>query len=1493
MERPKKWHLYLIISVLVLTVYNILPTVFFYTKPLKSSIDPKRADKVAVSVAERVNDLEQEAVEWVGSFAKLIHVKPVSVELDPQNPQLVQVKFGEIEQAQLFRKLLPRAGQLIVFQPAQMSVQDLDPSSKVVTLERRIPIHFGKEQLSSYFQYSTIRDAEGHPTDFYRALLNDRMLVLGSTLGGPSENSSMIQIAMSHLQDPAAQDLMVQVCQNVLNSGRVFEKIPAVRARYFASFSQNEVGDRRAFIESWVAAVENLKDQTKLERIELAKEKTEDASQAIIHEQRKEFLQEREKILTDAAMLIRKHASEFSAGQAPLNYTTMGNILKQTTLTELQTFSLQGHHPLVESFTIDWNAAQIRLNLYADVQKLRQQLQGLERERIDQMIYNEIAQLTRQSGEKVTPTLDHFVIEMNALADAQSILALKLSNIAKSASMALRDSILASWFPTHPDLQRNVFPVWDYETYQKLPASEKKLGLVVYAPSMYNQMPPKGFRMNSIYLIAKGVDKILHRYESSDSEGARQFLQDFYQLRVALQKSGFVGYSGGAFPIASEFETDFIFEQENYYQDLIKATRENFQVSGTKRFAVLEFSNLEQRILTENKIDDSIHEDLLKWRDDYRAAQFDLRGTTKYDVPAPTQNALWSNFKLSFIKYFRGDERKVVRWGLDLSGGKTVELELRDANNSVVTSESDIKQGISELYSRVNKMGLSEVSIRQEGNAIALDFPGSQSLSASELVKASSMYFHIVNEKFMSGKQLAETTNRFLQEVWNEAVVTGKKESEEINAIAWRHLYGEGASAESVQPRTPQAKMLYEQGLRLAPAQDHGGSGDFDTTFSKITLYRGDDFTKWHGQTHPLLIVFKNYAIEGSNLDNIRANYDPSKGNFLAFGVKSSARDQLFAWSSQFAKEKVAGTPFEAHSQGRGWRMAVILNGSVITDPTLDSALRDGASITGSFTQREINKLESDLKAGSLTFTPRILSEKNVSPELGAQERIHGIVATVIALFLAIGTMIAYYRFGGLVASGAVVVNLLIMWAAYQNLGATLTLAGIAGIILAVAMSVDANVLVFERIREEFALTGRIASAVHAGYRKACSAIIDSNITTLIAAIILLNFDAGPVRGFAITLIIGIATSLFSSLFMTRFFFSWWVLNPEHKELKMANFIKSAHFNFLKFTKPTVIVSAIVIAIGSFLLIAHKQNILGMDFTGGYALTIDLPVTGEKTYRASVENALMKQGITSQEFQIRELNPANQVRLFLSRSLEQKGRPFHDLASTSNIGGYPYEGNPKIVWIVDALQQSNIELSAPTLQSLNEQWTAISGQMSDTMKTHALVGMTIALACILLYITVRFEYKYALSATLCLIHDVVFCLGVLALLNVLGVPVQLDLHTVAALLTIVGYSLNDTIIVFDRIREDMKHMRKESLSTIINHALNVTLSRTLMTSGITLLVLIPLILLGGSTLFGFALIMAIGVIFGTLSSLFIAAPLMQYFHNRQLQKQGIIITHEP
>jgi SecD/SecF fusion protein len=687
---------------------------------------------------------------------------------------------------------------------------------------------------------------------------------------------------------------------------------------------------------------------------------------------------------------------------------------------------------------------------------------------------------------------------------------------------------------------------------------------------------------------------------------------------------------------------------------------------------------------------------------------------------------------------------------------------------------------------------------------------------------------------------------------------------------------------------------LYEQGLRFGDLLSTETSNLFNDTYAKVAIFRGEDYTKWQGQTHPLLIVFNNYALSGSDLEDVRASYDPSRGNFLSFnvkgaytskqGVRVSPRDDFSAWTTPFCKEKIAGTVNGQFSRNMGWRMAVILNGSIISAPTLDSPLKESAMITGSFSQREINQLEADLKAGSLTFTPKILSEQNVSPELGAKERSLGVWSTVIALILVIGVMVGYYRFGGLIASIAVIFNLLIMWATLQNIQARLTLASLAGLILTVGMAVDANVLVFERIREEFSSTGRIASAIYAGYKKAFSAILDSNVTTIIAALILLQFHSGPIKGFAITLIIGIISSMFTALFMTKWFFMNWARNPANKALRMKNWFRAKKFNFLKYAKLSMIISTVVIVLGSILFVAERHSLFGMDFTGGYTLHVELEPTSAASYRQTVEQALVSSGAKPQEIQVQELSPSNNVRIFLSHALEQPGRPLSGMDSATTDA-------PELAWVLGSLQKQGVVLTDHSIATAAQNWSEVSGQMSKTMRNSATVGLLIALICIFVYIAVRFEWKYAMSATICLVHDIFFTLASIALLHLLGVPVQIDLTTVAALLTIAGYSLNDTIIVFDRIREETKAMKKPHLTDLINSALNITLSRTTMTSGTTLLVLIPLILMGGSTIFGFALVMAIGVIFGTLSSLFIAAPLMLFFHERENKKQQRIAVN--
>jgi len=245
------------------------------------------------------------------------------------------------------------------------------------------------------------------------------------------------------------------------------------------------------------------------------------------------------------------------------------------------------------------------------------------------------------------------------------------------------------------------------------------------------------------------------------------------------------------------------------------------------------------------------------------------------------------------------------------------------------------------------------------------------------------------------------------------------------------------------------------------------------------------------------------------------------------------------------------------------------------------------------------------------------------------------------------------------------------------------------------------------------------------------------------------------------------------------------------------------------------------------------------------------------------------------------------LRIQLGMGMEQAGRPFYGMPQEISKEGmvYSYEANPRIDWVVDTLTSAGLVINPETLASLDAHWNAISGQFSDTMRNSAIWGLTLALVSILIYITFRFEFKYAISSIIALTHDLCVTIGLMAILHQFGVPVQLDLQVIGALMTIIGYSLNDTIVIFDRVREDVRIYRKLSFPELINRALNTTLNRTLITSGTTLLVLLALVLFGGMAIFGFALVMTMGVIIGTFSSLFIASSALLYFHNREVAGQ--------
>ncbi|MCH1429401.1 MAG: protein translocase subunit SecD [Chlamydiales bacterium] len=1505
MEKQKRWQLLLILTVIAITIFNVLPTMFYYSQPLDQPISADKAKKISQNISKNIETIKSDNIKWLNAYCKNLQIKPSSIANDNDDSSTIVVKFQNKEDLTLFSKYFDEAGAAIPFVPAQMSLAEAPSGTGELTLrvKRNLKSFIPPSDYDRYFTYSTKFSAKGSVDPFYKELVNDRLfLLLKELIGQSSQNETVNYLLSSSSNDQRSSELAVNFAEKIVAYQNVFGSDSDVPARFHQQLTKSANGKSlktqlsKRFEES-KSYIENLEKEL------LAGQTPENMPP----EKRRFFetLTKQKQSLQSALTILTTSQDKFASPSFPYSDKQIKTLIEQSAKSQqkdqmVQDISLDKRHPFISNVILDWKAGKVFLKLHDDVAALRSaksntEKQDYQKEQTNYLLFNEIARISRESDEVLSPKGNTFELSLDNLQGSRSVLALNLQKVAEQRTNSLLNKLRKRWTPEHSELKASSFPIYSWEEFSTLSEEQKQLGLVVLAP-VANSSAPEEFNNNSLYIVAKGLNKISNKISqnAAQSEETEKYLRDWALLNELLKEEGFhIRYSGAEFSLPG-FDNDIIFRQDEYYQNLVAATREDFKVSGSKKFATLEFSNMEQRILTENKIDDKIHEELLTWKQDYQKAQVDLNAESKYKIPAPTKNALMANVALTMKKYVKGDDRKILKWGLDLKGGKSVRIGLKDQNNQAVSNVADLNQARNELYNRVNKMGVTEVNLRIEGNNIIADFPASQNFSAKELIKASAMYFHITNEKFgPHNPAIAKDVHQFLQGVWNEAVVTNQTEIANIQEIAYKHLTGGSADEDApAQPTNSYAKTLYENGLRLANPKKDGISHTYNDTLSTIAKYRGDSPSSWGGHSHPLSIVFNNYALEGSSLDSVQPHYDPTDGHNLSFTVSGSytkgnlsgnPRDDFYQWTSQYSKEGIKGTPKESFSKGEGWRMAVILNGQIISSPTLNASLRNQAKIVGRFSQREVAQLAADLKAGSLSFTPQILSEENVSPELGQGERSKGINATILGLVAVVAAMILVYRYAGFISSIAILFNLLIMWGILQNLNAILTLSGIAGIILTIGMAVDANVLVFERIKEEFAISGKISSAIQAGYKKAFSAIFDSNITTIIAAFILLQFDSGPIKGFAVTIMIGIISSMFTALFMTRFYFIGWIQNPKNTKLNMSNLIHNTKVDFLAKFKYAIVICLAVTLVGGFLMYEQRNTILGMDFTGGYAINLDLKEQGQVSYRDKLNSLLTDKGINPGDVQIRELDNPNELYVQLGRGIDQEGKPFYGMPEELELEKftYNYEKNPRLAWLVQLLNENNLPLKERTLPSLGQNWKLMSGQLSDAMKNQAILSLGLALFCILVYISFRFEFKYGISAILALVNDILVSLGILAICNRMGMPIQIDMQVIGAIMTIIGYSLNDTIIVFDRIREDVQLYRKKSLRDIINQAINATLNRTLMTSGTTLLVLVALLLFSGQAIFSFALIMTVGVVVGTISSLFLASPIMLFFHYRE------------
>lgn len=576
------------------------------------------------------------------------------------------------------------------------------------------------------------------------------------------------------------------------------------------------------------------------------------------------------------------------------------------------------------------------------------------------------------------------------------------------------------------------------------------------------------------------------------------------------------------------------------------------------------------------------------------------------------------------------------------------------------------------------------------------------------------------------------------------------------------------------------------------------------------------------------LLVGKKAVVTGDHLSEAHAYYD-NRGYGISFKLDSTGADQF-------------GKITEAHVNER---LAILLDGEVQSAPNIQTAIYGGSAvITGRFSEVEARNLASVLE--NPLQTPVAIEEtRSASSTLGSDSIKSGIYAGIGGLLLVLLFVAVYYRFAGLIAIFGLIVNIVLLFGAMSMFNFVLTLPGIAGIILTIGLAVDANVLIYERLREEMAAGKSLGAAVDAAYDKAFSVIFDANATTLITAAILFLKASGPVKGFAVTLVVGIIASVFTAMIFTRTLFAWALSAGLIKRITMLHLISGKNFDFLgrRFLWIGISLTVIAISIASFVLRGDRN--FGIDFKGGDLLML---ASKQPVSEAQVREKVEQLGLG--EPTVQKLRAVDKEFISVRSPVDTSTRIEQHLLKTMPEAGF-------------------------TVEQRDHVGSLVGGELART----SMWALVLAIVGILFYVTLRFEFSFAIGAVVALLHDVIITVGVFAIFGR-----ELSLIMVGAILTIAGYSINDTIVVYDRIREGLRSGRKGTIQQIMNASINETLSRTLLTSGCTFLSVAALFFFGGPVLHDFAFAILIGVLVGTYSSIFIASPIVLWWSGHKGEK---------
>jgi len=835
----------------------------------------------------------------------------------------------------------------------------------------------------------------------------------------------------------------------------------------------------------------------------------------------------------------------------------------------------------------------------------------------------------------------------------------------------------------------------------------------------------------------------------------------------------------------------------------------------------------------------------------------------------------------------------------------TVELRDKISYNStnkevlaVIRAEADgaIKNSFNIIRTRIDKFGVSQPNIQQLENSgrILVELPGvkepervrkllqgTANLEFWETYENTEIYPFLAqaNEKI---KELKEAEEKLVEEAKNvnKTTTTDKKETttnEKSDDLVKMLKEKEGKDSTSLVANSAAKNYplfsILNPNIDPRSGQPYGyamvGRAHIKDTatinsYLKLpqvrSLFPRDLRLLWGVKAADKAeTIFELYAIKTNN--KTKAPLDGS--------VITDARDEIAdrKGASEVAMAMNAeGSRIWARMTGDNIDrcIAIVMDNYVYSAPKVQNEIKGGrSSITGTFSITEAKDLANVLKSGKLPAPAKIIQEEVVGPSLGSEAINAGMISFIIAFIVVLIYMIAFYHTAGMVANIALVANLFFLFGVLASLGAVLTLPGIAGIVLTMGMAVDANVIIYERIKEELRAGKGLRLAVNDGFKHAYSAIIDGNVTTILTGVVLYIFGSGPIQGFATTLIIGILTSLFSAIFIARLIFEW-MLNRNQNILFAnkwsQNFLHNININFIGIRKVLYVVSATIIIIGIGSLTFKGLN-YGIDFTGGrtYIVRFD-----KNVQVASIRESLTKEFGEAPE--VKTFGSANQVKISTKYMIHKNETSVDSLIETKLYNGlkgyYP-----------QSLKFSDFSTSNQSIGILSSQ--KVGPTIASDIKTGAILAVIFALLSIFVYIAIRFKnWQWGLGGVTSLFHDSLIVISMYSIFyGILPFNMEVDQGFIAAILTIIGYSINDTVIIFDRIREYRVIHPKWELKDTINGAINSTLGRTFNTSMTTIVVLIAIFIFGGDVLRGFIFALLVGITVGTYSSVFNATPI--------------------